>query len=238
MFRRVLVAMPLLLCPAALAADIGLLDWSHVSYAYTDIDGFEAWETDAVPVGPQSPFVGSTSATVGGTSASAGYDFAYSQLGGTFDITSAHTLISTGHDWERRSWVYGGLMLTPDVPVITDFGGSITATTSLDQTSAGLSFSVVRMDDQTQLFWIGDGGQGYVGTHIWDVADQFVIKPGATYSVEYWLGLDGGPFDPAGVIEDATGQATITLTAVPEPTTISALMLAALSFGVRLRRVI
>lgn len=221
MLRRVLIAIPLLLCPVAFAANIGLVDWTHVSYADTDIDGIETWQTDSLPVGPQSPFVGSTIAAVGGTSASAGYDFAFSALGGTFDITSAHAITSTGHDWERHSWVYGGLLLSPDVPVVVDFSGLITAHLSLDQSGAGVSFGIVHINDQAELFQIGDAAA---------VAGQFLIQPGAAYAVEYWLGLDGGPYGPAGVPEDATGTATITLTAVPEPGTLSALMLAALTF--------
>lgn len=235
MLCRALITISLLLCPAAFAENIGLVDWGHISHAYTDVAGIETWQTDELAAGPQSPFIGSTSAAVGGTSASAGYDFSYSPLGGTFDITSAHAITSTGY--ETRSWVYGGLMLSPDVPVVVDFSGSITATMSLEQSSAVVSFSVVRIDDQTELFWIGNGQQGFVGTHTWDVADQFVIQPGATYAVEYWLGLDGGPYSPAGVLENGTGQATITLTAVPEPGTLSALMLAALAFARRGRHV-
>lgn len=227
MLCRVLIAIPLL-CSAAFAANIGLVDWTHVSYAATDIDGIEAWQTDTLPVGPQSPFAGSTSAAVGGTGASAGYDFAYSALGGTFDITSAHVITSTGHDWETRSWVSGGLMLSPDVPVVVDFSGSITATTSLDQTSAGVSFSIYRLAEQ--VFWAGAGGQGYVGTHTWNVADQFSLEAGATYSVYYHLDLGNYPFSPGGVVENATGHAVLTLTAVPEPNTLSALMLATLAF--------
>ncbi len=231
MLCRVLITISLLLCPAAFADNIGLVDWTHVSYAATDIDGIEAWQTDGLAAGPQSPFTGSTSAAVGGTSASAGYDFSYSPLGGTFDITSAHAITSTGYSWgETRSWVYGGLMLSPDVPVVVDFSGSITATMCLDQSGAGVSFGVFRIDDQTELLWIGNGQQGFVGTHTWDVADQFVIQPGATYTVEYWLGLEGGPYSPAGVLENGTGQATITLSAVPEPGTLSVLMLAVLAF--------
>ncbi|MEP0846421.1 MAG: PEP-CTERM sorting domain-containing protein [Phycisphaerae bacterium] len=228
MLCRALIAIPLLLCPAAFAENIGLVDWTHVSYAATDIDGIEAWQTDTLPVGPQSPFTGSTSAAAGGTSASAGYDFSYSTLGGTFDITSAHAITSTGNDWERRSWVYGGLVLSPDVPVVVDFSGSIDANLSLPESGAGVSFSIVRIDDQVELFQIGDGAA---------VAGQFVIQPGAAYAVDYWLGLDGAPYGPPGVLEDGTGQAAITLTAVPEPGTLSALILAALAFARRGRHV-
>lgn len=227
MLRRALITISLLLCPAAFAENIGLVDWGHVSHAYTDVAGIETWQTDELAAGPQSPFIGSTSAAVGGTSASAGYDFSYSPLGGTFDITSAHAITSTGYDWETRSWVYGALVLNPDVPVVVDYTGSIAANLILDESGAGVRFSIVRIDDQVELLWIGNA---------WDVAGQFVIQPGATYAVEYWLGLDGGPYSPPGVVEDGTGQAAITLTAVPEPGTLSALLLAALACASRSRR--
>lgn len=238
MLSRAFIAIPLLLCPAAFAADIGLIDWDHCSNVHTDINGIEVWQTDLLAAGPQSPFSGSTGVTIGGTSASASYDFAYSPLGGTFDVSSIQAMTSTGRPFGRRSYVFGGLMLRPDVPVIVDFSGSITATMSLDGSGVGVSFNVDRLDTQTQLFWTGNGRQGFVGTHTWEVAGQFVLQPGVPYGVGYWLTLEGGEYDPAGVLEAAVGQARITLTAVPEPGALSALLLATLALVRRARHIV
>lgn len=236
MLWRLLTAIPLLLGPAAFSADMGLLGGDLHSQIYTDIDGDVVWQMDTLTFVPQSPFTGATGTAAGGTSASGGYDFEFSALGGTFDIASAHTTVSTGtYSSGRHSYVYGALMLSPDVPVVVDLLGSITATMSMDESSAYVYFTIVR-NNEADLYSIGNGGQGAGGTRTWNAAGQFVIQPGATYTVEYFLRLDCGQSVPAGIVEDATGQATITLSVVPEPGTMLALVLAALAFIGRSRR--
>lgn len=223
-----------LLGPAA-SADVGL------SYYVRDA---EAWQEPLGSVldrrmsdAPMSPTSDTISVVIGTSAADAQYDLLFDSE--NILLTSAvQQAFGYTHPWESGARARAAIAITPTTPVEVSVEGTFTYDfTGWDtdgDTSLGLGFEITQIESQTVLYDVDASPLLFPGAGTATLSGFFTLPAGQAYNI----GFDSFTYtfrDIDGNTATAQSEVTITVHAVPEPTTALSLLIGVAALHARRR---